>query len=67
MKPDEKGGCTADVHDFVRGLGQTENGVRLQQTLRARHAHKTDPVLSTAMFTIFAKAACTCDHHGNHS
>ena len=24
----------------------------------ARHAHKTDPVLSAAMFAMFAKAAC---------
>ncbi len=37
---------------------------------RARHAHNTEPVLSAAMFAMFAKAACClCQHvgHVNHT
>ncbi len=45
MKPGGKGGFTADICDCMQD-SQAENDVRLQ----AGHAHKTDPVLSVAMF-----------------
>ncbi len=54
MKPDEKGGCTADVCDCMRG-SQIQKMVFVFN--RARHAHKTDPVLSAAVFAVLAKAA----------
>ena len=42
MKPDDKGGCTADVCDRMR-CNQTEDGMCVQ---------KTDPVLPTTMTTL---------------